>query len=54
LWVAPRGNENLKVGFFCTRTLPLNRPSLRRVIDMPQDVNSLATTMDGKMYAYYY
>jgi len=48
----------LKVGLLCTSSLPINRPSMRRVVDMLQEANPQhkgnATTKDGKMSPYYY
>jgi len=48
----------LKVGLVCTSALPINRPSMRRVVDMLQEANpqykAKATTKDGKLSPYYY
>mgnify|MGYP001593287448 CR=1 FL=1 len=49
----------LNVGLLCTSPLPINRPSMRRVVKMLQEVgggNQLKNgrTKDGKLTPYYY
>eukprot|EP01018_Ginkgo_biloba_P002119 Gb_02803 [translate_table: standard] len=47
----------LKVAILCTSTLPINRPSMRRVLELLHEVNSLhkakAVSKDGKLSLYY-
>ncbi|KAE8700523.1 Receptor-like protein kinase 5 [Hibiscus syriacus] len=47
------------IGILCTSPLPINRPSMRRVVKMLQEVGAenqqkTATKEDGKMTPYYY
>ncbi|KAF8409188.1 hypothetical protein HHK36_005262 [Tetracentron sinense] len=48
----------LNIGLQCTSPLPINRPSMRRVVKMLQEVGAeskpKATTKDGKLSPYYY
>lgn len=48
----------LQIGLVCTSPLPINRPSMRKVVKMLQEVgaeNQLKTfTKDGKLTPYYY
>ncbi|KAK4787105.1 hypothetical protein SAY86_010938 [Trapa natans] len=50
----------LKVGLQCTSPLPINRPSMRRVVKLLQEVNSNSNNptkrciKDGKLTPYYY
>lgn len=48
----------MKVGLLCTSVLPINRPSMRRVVEMLQEANpdhkAKATAKDGKLSPYYY
>ncbi|KAL3522346.1 hypothetical protein ACH5RR_015180 [Cinchona calisaya] len=49
----------LNIGLLCTSPLPINRPSMRRVVKMLQEIgrgNHLknASTKDGKLTPYYY
>ncbi|KAL3519821.1 hypothetical protein ACH5RR_017970 [Cinchona calisaya] len=49
----------LNIGLLCTNPLPINRPSMRRVVKMLQEVGGVnqlknASTKDGKLTPYYY
>ncbi|XP_071714800.1 uncharacterized protein [Rutidosis leptorrhynchoides] len=48
----------LNVGLLCTSPLPINRPSMRRVVKMLQEIGSVNPmkfgTKDGKLTPYYY
>jgi len=48
----------LKIGLLCKGALPINRPSMRRVVDMLQEANPQhkvkATAKDGKSSPYCY
>ncbi|KAL2253184.1 UNVERIFIED_CONTAM: Receptor-like protein kinase HSL1 [Sesamum indicum] len=48
----------LNVGLLCTSPLPINRPSMRRVVKMLQEISARNQTKnagkDGKMTPYYY
>ncbi|KAK7412390.1 hypothetical protein VNO78_03846 [Psophocarpus tetragonolobus] len=48
----------LNIGFMCTSPLPINRPAMRRVVKMLQEVGSQNQTKpakkDGKLSPYYY
>eukprot|EP01018_Ginkgo_biloba_P016075 Gb_12221 [translate_table: standard] len=48
----------LKVALLCTSALPINRPSMRRVVDMLQEANphhkAKPGSKDGKLSPYYY
>jgi len=48
----------MRVGLLCTSVLPINRPSMRRVVEMLQEANphhkAKATGKDGKLSPYYY
>ncbi|KAD3068754.1 hypothetical protein R6Q59_017221 [Mikania micrantha] len=48
----------LNIGLLCTSPLPINRPSMRRVVKMLQEIGSLNPTKfaskDGKLTPYYY
>ncbi|KAJ7948367.1 Receptor-like protein kinase [Quillaja saponaria] len=47
----------LRIGLLCTSALPINRPSMRRVVKMLQEVAAAAkpkTGKDGKLSPYYY
>lgn len=48
----------LKVALLCTSALPINRPSMRRVVEMLQEANPLhkakAGVKSGKLSPYYY
>ncbi|KAL8192188.1 hypothetical protein R6Q57_028050 [Mikania cordata] len=48
----------LNVGLLCTSPLPINRPSMRRVVKMLQEIGSLNpakfASKDGKLTPYYY
>ncbi|KAG2318888.1 hypothetical protein Bca4012_054860 [Brassica carinata] len=49
----------LNVGLLCTSPLPINRPSMRRVVKMLQEIGggddeSLSKTRSGKLTPYYY
>lgn len=43
----------LKVGLLCTSSLPINRPSMRRVVNMLQEVTAVAKFRSGKFSPYY-
>lgn len=47
----------LNIGLLCTSPLPINRPSMRRVVKMLQEVNGenyiQPITKDGKLTPYY-
>ncbi|KAI9087733.1 hypothetical protein K1719_030365 [Acacia pycnantha] len=49
----------LKIGLMCTSNLPINRPAMRRVVKMLQEVGAdsnqtKASKKDGKLSPYYY
>lgn len=48
----------LNIGLLCTSPLPINRPSMRRVVKMLQEVGGgnlpKAASKDGKLTPYYY
>ncbi|CAL1372836.1 unnamed protein product [Linum trigynum] len=47
----------LNIGILCTSHLPINRPSMRRVVKQLQEIGGEAqskTTKDGKLTPYYY
>ncbi|CAJ1961774.1 unnamed protein product [Sphenostylis stenocarpa] len=48
----------LNIGLMCTSPLPINRPAMRRVVKMLQEVSTenqtKATKKDGKLSPYYY
>lgn len=48
----------LKIGVLCTSPLPINRPSMRRVVKMMQEIRPIAQLKtvgkDGKLTPYYY
>lgn len=48
----------LSIGLLCTSSLPINRPSMRRVVKMLQDVSPAESKADhnknGKLSPYYY
>jgi hypothetical protein len=48
----------LKIELLCTGALPINRPSMKRVVDMLQEANPQhkvkATANDGKYSRHYY
>ncbi|KAK6124382.1 hypothetical protein DH2020_041875 [Rehmannia glutinosa] len=45
----------LNIGLLCTSPLPINRPSMRRVVKMLQEIGGHKTTgKDGKLTPYYY
>lgn len=47
----------LNIGLLCTSPLPINRPSMRRVVKMLQEIgpeNQLKMVKDGKLTPYYY
>ena len=51
----------LNIGLLCANSLPINRPSMRRVVNMLQeaslavsDNNSKSCCKDGKLSPYYY
>ncbi|KAI3741693.1 hypothetical protein L1987_59367 [Smallanthus sonchifolius] len=48
----------LNIGLLCTSPLPINRPSMRRVVKMLQEIGSVNptkfATKDGKLTPYYY
>ncbi|KAM3285049.1 receptor-like protein kinase HSL1 [Capsicum chacoense] len=48
----------LNIGLLCTSPLPINRPSMRRVVKMLQEVGGVnqhkAASKDGKLTPYYY
>lgn len=49
----------LNVGLLCTSPLPINRPSMRRVVKMLQEIGGASQaksgiTKDGKLTPYYY
>lgn len=47
----------LNIGLLCTNSLPINRPSMRRVVKMLQEAssdNTKSSTKDGKLSPYYY
>lgn len=50
----------LNVGLLCTSPLPINRPSMRRVVKMLQEIGGgngnqpKTATKDGKLTPYYY
>ncbi|KAH9311314.1 hypothetical protein KI387_026349 [Taxus chinensis] len=48
----------LKVALLCTSVLPINRPSMRRVVEMLQEANPLhkakTSSKSGKLSPYYY
>lgn len=49
----------LNIGLLCTSPLPINRPSMRRVVKILQEVGGIEiqpkmTTKDGKLSPYYY
>lgn len=48
----------LNVGLLCTSPLPINRPSMRRVVKMLQEIGSVNPakfgSKDGKLTPYYY
>lgn len=47
----------LNIGLLCTNSLPINRPSMRRVVKMLQEAssdNTKSSRKDGKLSPYYY
>lgn len=48
----------LNIGLLCTSPLPINRPSMRRVVKMLQEIGNgihhKTTGKDGKLTPYYY
>lgn len=50
-------NKALSIGLLCTSSLPINRPSMRRVVKMLQEVRAenrtQIETKDGKLSPYY-
>lgn len=48
----------LNIGLLCTSPLPINRPSMRRVVKMLQEIGNVnqhkAAGKDGKLTPYYY
>jgi serine/threonine protein kinase len=43
----------LSLGILCTSSLPINRPSMRSVVKMLQEVTSVAKSRSGKFSPYY-
>ncbi|CAK8536378.1 unnamed protein product [Lathyrus sativus] len=46
-------NKVLKLGILCTSSLPINRPSMRSVVKMLQEVASVAKSRSGRFSPYY-
>lgn len=46
-------NKVLKLGILCTNSLPINRPSMRSVVKMLQEVTAGSKSRSGRFSPYY-